>query len=82
MALCRCCWCHERAAGDLRIGDGDQDAAADVAGEVDEARNLVALLLGHAHVGRVGDGDEAEGQRQHLDDAQPGSLRQNSSADW
>ncbi len=64
------------AAGDLRVGDGDEDAAADVAGEVDEAGDLVALLLGHADVGRVGDGDEAEGQGQHLNDAQPGRLRE------
>jgi hypothetical protein len=62
-------------AGDLGVGDGDHDAAADVAHEVDEAGDLVALLLGHAHVSRRGDGDEAEGQRQHLNHAQPGGLR-------
>jgi hypothetical protein len=60
------------AAGHLRVGDGDQNAAADVAGKVDEAGHLVALLPGHAHVGRVGDGDKAEGQGQHLHHAQPG----------
>ena len=62
----------ERAAGHLRVGDGDQNAAADVAHEVDQARDLVALFPGHAHVGRRGDGDEAEGNRHHLNDAQPG----------
>ena len=60
------------AGGDLGVGDGDEDAAADVAREVDEAGDLVALLLGHAHISRGGDGDEAEGERHHLDDAQPG----------
>ena len=64
----------ERAAGDLRVGDGDHDAAANVAHEIDESGNLVAFFLGHADVGGVGDGDEAEGQGKHLNDAQPGGL--------
>ena len=62
------------AGGDLGAGDGDEDAAADVADEVDEACDLVGLLAGHADVGGGGDGDEAEGQGEHLDDAQPGGL--------
>ena len=42
-------------AGDLRIRDRDQNRPADVAHEVDETGDLVALLPGHAHVGRGGD---------------------------
>ena len=62
LSACDCCWKASDptawppadAAGatargcDLRVGDGDQDAAADVAHEIDEAGNLVAFLLGHA----------------------------------
>ncbi len=58
-------------AGDLRVSDGDEDAAAKISNEVDEARDLVAFFLGHANVGGIGDRDEAEGEGQHLDDTQP-----------
>ena len=71
MTFCRCCWCQSGAARNLCVGDGDHDAAANVARKIDESRNLVALFLGHADVRGVGDGDEAKGQRKHLNDAQP-----------
>ena len=48
-------------AGDERAGDGDEDGAADVADEVDEAGDLIALFARGADVGGGGDGDEAEG---------------------
>ena len=70
------------AAGDLRVGEGNQDAAADVAGKVDKSRYLVAFFFGHADVGCVGDGDKAEGQRQHLNDAQPGCLCEGHVEAW
>ena len=59
------------SACDLCAGDGDEDGATDVADEVDEAGDLVGLLLGHADVGGGGDGDVAEGQRDHLKYAEP-----------
>src|ERR1700679_1409990 len=51
----------ERAVGDLRIGDSDQNRAADVAGEVDESGDLVARFFRKADVSSIRNGDEAEG---------------------
>ena len=61
----------ERAVGDDCSSDRDEDAAANVANEVDDSRYLVARLFRKADIGRSGDGDEGERNREHLKHSQP-----------
>ena len=52
IAFCRCGLVPEGPVGDLGVGDCDKDAAADVAGEVDESGDLVALRWACPHTPR------------------------------
>jgi hypothetical protein len=52
---------EERPVGDNRSRDGNEDAAADVANEVDDPGNLSARLFRKPDISRGGDGDEAKG---------------------
>src|SRR4051812_18374018 len=61
----------ERTRRHLRVGDRDENTAADISREVDEARDLVALFFREADVSGMGEGDEPEGEGQHRDDADP-----------
>ncbi len=74
MALLQMLLVPHGPAGDLRIGERDQDAAADVARKVDEAGHLVAFFARHPDVRRIGNRDETEGEGQHLHDAEPRCL--------
>jgi hypothetical protein len=60
------CLVKERAVGDDRSGNGNEDAATNVANEVDDSGDLVARLFRKPDIRRVGEGDKAEGNWDHL----------------
>ena len=62
---------EERAVGDDRSSDGDEDAAANVTNEVDDPGDLIARLFRKSDIGRIGDGDESKRNREHLKNSQP-----------
>ena len=63
---------EERTVGDDCSGNGNEDAAANVANKVDDPRDLIARLFRKSDIGRGGDGDEGERNREHLKNSQPG----------
>src|SRR6202790_3231111 len=63
---------EQRPIRDQGSGNGNKDAPPNIAGEVDDARDLVGGLLGQADVGGGCNRDKAEWNRSHLDHAQPG----------
>src|SRR5271170_1960685 len=70
--LLQACLVEERTVGDDRSSDGDEDAAANVANEVDDSGDLIARLFRKSDISRVGDGDEGERNGEHLKNSQPG----------
>ena len=62
------------AAGEDGDEEGGAAAAADVAGEIHEAGDVVVLLAGDVGVGEGVDGDEEEGEAGGLEDAHPGDV--------
>src|SRR5271163_4707246 len=56
----------QAALGDHRVGHRDENAAADVPGEVNETGDLVVFLRGDTEVRRGGHGNEYERNREHL----------------
>src|ERR1700679_1748712 len=63
---------EERTARDDRSGRGDENTAADVSHKVDDPGDLVARFFGKADIGRRGNRDKREGNREHLKNSQPG----------
>jgi hypothetical protein len=57
---------EERTVGDDRSSDGNEDAAANVANEVDDPRDPIARLFRKSDISRCGDGDEGERNCEHL----------------
>ena len=76
MALCRCCWCHMARLVTWASVTAIRMLPPMLRAKLMRPATWLLCFLGHADVGGVGDGDEAEGQRHHLDDAQPGGLRE------
>src|ERR1700723_8424 len=69
----------KRAVGNDRSGDGDENAAANIADEIDNPRNLVTRFFRKSDIGRICDGDECERNRKHLKNSQPGSKTEGHS---
>src|ERR1700727_1885061 len=62
----------ERTIGDDCPGNGNEDAAAYVSHKVDNPRDLIARFFRKSDIGRGGDSDERERNREHLQNSQPG----------
>jgi hypothetical protein len=56
----------KKTVGDDRSRDGNEDTASNVANEVDDSGDLVARLFWKPDIGRVGDGDKAERNWEHM----------------